>query len=130
MAGDGGFGSAPVGCVKSSRIDRPRVEGERVATAGKSPKDRAAREERERARLYRARSEFHSSVVRRRVRDNVIAGVAGGILVAAVLGGQIAYYMAEQGAPQPSPTGTPAPTGLPTPEATSPTPSPSASPTP
>ena len=101
-----------------------------MATAGKSPKDRAAREERERARLYRARSEFHSSVVRRRVRDNIVAGVAGGILVAAVLGGQIAYYTVNQGAPEPSPTGTTAPTAPPTPSATTPVPSPTASATP
>ncbi|MDQ2689344.1 MAG: dioxygenase [Chloroflexota bacterium] len=98
---------------------------------GKSPKDRAAREERERSRLYRARNEFHTSVVRRRVRDNVIAGVGGGLLVAAVLGGQIAYYAAGPGAPQPEPTATTEPTQAPTPTAPpSPAPTPSASPTP
>ena len=107
-----------------------------MATSGMSPKDRAAREERERVRQYRARTEFHAAVVRRRTRDNVIAGVAGGLLVAAILGGQIAYYTAGPGAPQPAPTETttPVPTtgpsDAPTPSPTSsPEPAPTASPT-
>lgn len=97
-----------------------------MATGGKAPRDRAAREERERARLYQARNQFHASVERRRVRDNVIAGVAGGILVAAVLGGQIAYYTVGPAAPQPAPTGS----TTPTPTAPGPTPSPIVTPTP
>ena len=89
-----------------------------MATAGKSPRDRAAREERDRARLYQARSQFHGAVERRRVRDNVIAGVAGGLLVAVILGGQIAYYTAGPGAPQPTSVDSPQPTDAPSPGAT------------
>ena len=127
MAGDGGFGSRTDWCVKSSRIGTTGFKGACVATAGKSPKDRAAREERDRARLYQARNEFHGAVERRRVRDNVIAGVAGGLLVVVILGGQIAYYAAGPGAPQPTPVDSPQPTDAPSPSAT---PSATVSPTP
>lgn len=90
---------------------------------------KSSREARERARLYRARQEFHEGLLQRRRRDNVIAGVAGGVLIAAVLGGQIAYYTVGPGTPvpAPSPTTTVAPTPTPTPTVTlpvSPTPTP------
>lgn len=65
-----------------------------------------SRVERERARAYRARQEFHASLQARRRRDNVIAGVAGGILILAIVGGQIAYYTAGPGTPAPSPSAT------------------------
>lgn len=95
----------------------PFVEGGRVATGGKSPsgKDRAAREERERSRLYQARVQFHDGQVRRRTRDNVIAGVVAGVLIVAVLGGQFAYYTFGPGAPAPEPTPTPTAPATPAP---------------
>lgn len=105
-----------------------------MATGGKAPsgsnrggKDRAAREARERARLYQARATLHQGQQRRRVRDNVIAGVVGGILIAGVIGGQIAYYAFGPGVPAPSPTGTPTPTPTMT-VPVSPSPDPSATP--
>lgn len=64
------------------------------------------RESRERARVYLARQQFHDAQKRRRVRDNVLAGVVGGILILAVVGGQVAYFTAGPGVPEPTPTET------------------------
>ncbi|MDJ1113762.1 dioxygenase [Microbacterium dauci] len=96
---------------------------------GKSGRTRGTAQERERARLYDARRRFHESLGRRRRRDNVIAGVAGGALILAILGGQIAYYTLGPGAPvpEPAPTSTPTPTTSPAPTVS---PSPTVSPTP
>ncbi len=88
---------------------------------------KAAREARERARLYQARQEYHDGLSRRRARDNVIAGVAGGALILAIVGGQVAYYTVGPGAPAPAPSPTPAVTPTPT---VSESPSPTDSPTP
>ncbi len=101
-----------------------------MATGGK---DRSAREARERARAYEARRDFHASQERRRVRDNWIAGIVGGVLIIALFGSQYAYFALGPGAPTPAPTSTPTPTPVdtitPTPEpsptgTSSPTPSP------
>jgi hypothetical protein len=94
-----------------------------VATGGKNRDARAARE---RTRLYEARRQFHEGQARRRTRDNVIAGIVGGVLVLGLIGAQTAYFVAGPGAPAPSPTSTPGPTGT-TPE---PTPSPTTTPEP
>ena len=72
-----------------------------MATGGDKNRSRV---ERERSRVYRARQEFHAGLQTRRRRDNVIAGVAGGILLLAVIGGQVAYYTLGPGTPAPSPT--------------------------
>lgn len=93
-------------------------------------KDRSSRESRERARLYQARQEFHSGQSRRRTRDNLIAGIVGGLLILGVVGAQTAYFVTGPGAPVPAPTSTgvtPAPTVTSTPTPTSsttPTPTP------
>jgi hypothetical protein len=81
-----------------------------VASGGK---DRDARAVRERARLYQARRDFHAGQARRRRRDNLIAGIAGALLVAGLAAVQTAYFVAGPGAPEPTPTSssTPAPTG-------------------
>ncbi|MFI8631983.1 dioxygenase [Microbacterium sp. NPDC077663] len=102
--------------------------------AGRS-KGRDSAHERERARLYEARRRFHDSVIRRRRRDNLVAAFAGGVLIVALLGAQIAYYTVGPGLPEPAPTPTApvAPSGTPTPDVSgSPTPpaSPSGTPTP
>lgn len=60
---------------------------------------KSAREARDRARLYQARQEYHEGLQRRRRRDNLIAGVAGGALILAVVGGQVAYYTVGPGQP-------------------------------
>lgn len=85
-----------------------------AAGAGKSK----SRVEQERARVYRARQEFHQGLIARRRRDNLIAGVAGGALILAVIGGQIAFYTVGPGAPVPTPSATPTPTDAPTTEQT------------
>ena len=69
-------------------------------------KDRGTRESRERARLYQARQEFHNGQARRRTRDNLIAGIAGGVLLLGVLAAQTAYFVTGPGAPEPAPTTT------------------------
>ena len=100
-----------------------------MATGGK---DRDARAARERTRLYEARRQFHDGQARRRTRDNLIAGVVGGVLVLGLIGAQTLYFGAGPGAPEPSPASTPTPTATtpgPTPSATT-TPEPSATPTP
>lgn len=96
-----------------------------MATGGKQ------RAERERVRVYQARQAFHAGQSRRRTRDNLIAGIGGGLLILAIVAGQAAYFTAGPGAPAPTPSGTPAPSGTDGP-APSPTESadPSSTPTP
>lgn len=79
-------------------------------------KQRDTAQARERARLYQARKAFHEGQSRRRTRDNLIAGVGGGLLILAVIGGQTAYFLAGPGAPVPSPSTStsPEPTSVPT----------------
>ncbi|MGB4776965.1 dioxygenase [Microbacterium sp.] len=85
----------------------------------------SSRVEQERARAYRARQEFHAALIARRRRDNLVAGIAGGALILAIVGGQLAYYTLGPGAPIPTPTDSPSPTStvMPTPGET-PTPTP------
>jgi hypothetical protein len=91
-----------------------------VANGGKG---RATRESRERGRIYQARQDFQRGLERRRTRDNLVAGLVGGLLLVGVFALQTAYFVAGPGAPEPSPTSTPTP-------AQSSTPSPTGSPTP
>ncbi|RLK49174.1 dioxygenase [Microbacterium telephonicum] len=88
-----------------------------MATGANKKQTRA---ERDRTRLYQARRDFHEGLQRRRRRDNLVAGVAGGILILAVVGGQIAYYTAGPGAPVPEPSATATPSATPAPVATTP----------
>ena len=92
-------------------------------------KDRGSREARERARVYQARQAFHDGQQRRRVRDNVIAGIAGGAVLLAIVAAQTVYFTAGPGVPSPSPspttTSTPNPSATPTVSET-PSPEPSA----
>lgn len=103
-----------------------------MATGGKQ---RDTRAERERARVYQARLAFHAGQARRRTRDNLIAGIGGGLLILAVVGGQAAYFMAGPGAPVPTPSSTPSGTTSPEPSASpadsaEPSATPTATPTP
>lgn len=82
--------------------------------AGRGSKnDQRARTEAERARLYAARSEWHEGQQRRRVRDNVIAGVAGGVLIAAVIASQVVHAQTTAPEPEPTQTSTPSPSETP-----------------
>ena len=108
------------GRVRGHRInparERPEDKGDLVAAGGK---DRGTRDARERSRIYQARQKFHDDQARRRRRDNLLAGIVGGALILAVVGGQVAYFTMGPGAPEPapapsvSPTSTPAPTESP-----------------
>ncbi|GAA5098725.1 hypothetical protein GCM10025760_34050 [Microbacterium yannicii] len=100
-----------------------------MATGGKDRDSRAARE---RTRLYEARRQFHDGQERRRTRDNLIAGIVGGVLILGLIGAQTVYFVAGPGAPVPSPSSTPTPTPTvpnPTPSSTV-TPEPGVTPTP
>ena len=88
-----------------------------------------SRDERERARAYRARQEFHESLTARRRRDNLVAGVAGGVLLVAIIAAQVAYFTVGPGTPAPSPTPSSTSTSTPAPEPTA-TDTPSPTPTP
>ena len=99
-----------------------------MATGGKNRDARAARD---RTRLYEARRQFHEGQARRRTRDNLIAGIVGGVLVLGLIGAQTVYFVAGPGAPEPAPTSTPTPTETtPAPTPSPATPEPSATPTP
>ena len=97
-----------------------------MATGGK---DRETREARERTRLYQARQQFHDGRARRRTRDNLIAGIAGGALIVGIIAAQTAYFVAGPGAPEPSPSPSSMPGPTPTPTE-SPIGTPSPTPTP
>ena len=86
-------------------------------------KDKSEREARERARTYQARMQMHEAGVRRRTRDNWIAGVVSGLIILGAIGGQVAYYTVGPGTPAPEPTPTVTPSVTP-----SSTPDPSESP--
>lgn len=90
-------------------------------------KQRDTRAERERVRVYQARQAFHAGQSRRRTRDNLIAGIGGGLLILAVVAGQAAYFIAGPGAPVPTPTPSATPSGTPS---ITPTPTASATPSP
>ncbi len=75
--------------------------------AGANAKARS--QERERARRYQARLEFQRGLARRRRRDDLIAGIAGGVLVLAVIGGQVLASTSGTDAPDPAPSGTSTP---------------------
>ena len=85
-----------------------------MATGGKQ---RDGRAERERVRVYQARQAFHAGQARRRARDNLIAGIGGGVLILAIVAGQAAYFMGGPGAPVPTPSATPTGTATPDPSA-------------
>lgn len=83
-------------------------------------KNAQARTSAERARLHAARTQWHDGQIRRRVRDNTIAAVVGGLVVVAAIGSQVVH--AQVTAPEPSPSPSVAPSTGPT-ETPAPTPS-------
>ncbi|MEN2740960.1 dioxygenase [Microbacterium sp. X-17] len=72
-----------------------------------SSKQREARTARERTRKYQARQSLYADQKRRRTRDNLIAGIGGGILLLAIVAGQVAFYVSGPGAPGPAASPTP-----------------------
>lgn len=85
-----------------------------MSTGGR---DRGSRAERERARAYQARLSLHQAKIGRRRRDNIVAAIAGGVLILGIAGAQIAFYTAGPGMPQPTPTPASSETPLPSPTA-------------
>lgn len=84
--------------------------------AGRGSKDdQRRRTEAERARRYAAHSEWHDREIRRRVRDNTVAGIAGGILVLAAFGSQVVHAQVTAPAPAESPSPVVTPSGGPEP---------------
>lgn len=79
--------------------------------------DRQAREERARLRTYQARQEVHRRSVRRRTRDNVIAGIGLVVVLALATGAQLLYFSGGPGAPEATPTPTPSASAVPVPSA-------------
>jgi len=76
--------------------------------AGRGPKNaQRSRAEAERARLYAARTAWHDGQIRRRTRDNLIAGIVGGLLVVGAIASQSVH--ASMFAPEPEPTETSTP---------------------
>lgn len=76
--------------------------------AGRGPKNaQRSRAEAERARLYAARTAWHDGQIRRRTRDNLIAGIVGGLLVVGAIASQSVH--ASMFAPEPKPTETSTP---------------------
>ncbi|UAJ77961.1 peptidylprolyl isomerase [Leifsonia sp. ZF2019] len=79
--------------------------------------DRDARQARERLRAYQARQTVHGEKVKRRTRDNWIAGIAVVVIVGLAVATQLLYFTGGPGAPTASaspsttPTPTPAATG-------------------
>ncbi|WP_240034717.1 peptidylprolyl isomerase [Glaciihabitans arcticus] len=68
--------------------------------------EREAREARNRLKQYNARQTVHTTQIRRRKRDNVIAIAAVLVVAAAATFLQVSYFTSGPGAPVPSPTAT------------------------
>ncbi|MEV7608987.1 hypothetical protein AB0N61_05855 [Microbacterium sp. NPDC089320] len=95
--------------------------------AGRGKSTRQSRTEAERARLHTARTTWHEGQIRRRTRDNMIAVIAGALIVAGAVVSQVVH--AQVAAPTPSPTPTVEPTDAPVPtDSETPEPAPSETP--
>jgi peptidyl-prolyl cis-trans isomerase B (cyclophilin B) len=79
--------------------------------------DRQARETRARLRTYQARQEVHARSVRRRRRDNVIAGIGLVVVLALATAAQLSYFGGGPGTPEATPTPTPSASEQPVPSA-------------
>jgi peptidyl-prolyl cis-trans isomerase B (cyclophilin B) len=75
--------------------------------------EREAREARDRLKLYNARQGVHDHQVKRRRRDNIIAGLGALVVIALATGTQVFYFSAGPGMPEatPSASATPAAEG-------------------
>jgi hypothetical protein len=78
--------------------------------AARGPRNaQRSRAEAERARLYAARTAWHDGQIRRRTRDNLIAGLVGGLLVIGAIASQSVHAAVFAPAPEPTETSTPGP---------------------
>ncbi|OAN41005.1 hypothetical protein [Microbacterium sp. H83] len=95
--------------------------------AARGSKSAQQRTEAERARRHAARTEWHDSRIRRRVRDNTIASIAGAVIVLAAVGSQVVHAQVAPPAPEPTPTVEPTDAPAPT-DTTAPEPAPTETP--
>ena len=81
--------------------------------ASSKNQERDAREARERLKLYNARQGVHDHRVKRRRRDNVIAGIGALVIIVLAAGTQYFYFSGGPGTPEsaPSASATPEATG-------------------
>jgi len=86
--------------------------------APNKPNDREARQARERLRAYQARQTVHETKVKRRKRDNWIAGIAVVVVVGLAVATQLLYFTGGPGAATASSSASPSATPTPTPSAT------------
>lgn len=63
----------------------------------------------ERARLYAARTSWHEGQISRRVRDNTIAGVIGGLVIVGAVVSQSVHAAVTSPEPEPTQMSTPGP---------------------
>ena len=63
----------------------------------------------ERARLYAARTSWHEGQISRRVRDNTVAGIVGGLIIVGAVVSQSVHAAVTAPEPEPTETSTPAP---------------------
>ncbi|MGO4593629.1 peptidylprolyl isomerase [Leifsonia sp. 2TAF2] len=75
--------------------------------------DREARQARERLRAYQARQTVHEHKVKRRKRDNWVAGIAAFVIVALAVGTQLLYFSAGPGVAKASSSASPSPSAAP-----------------
>jgi peptidyl-prolyl cis-trans isomerase B (cyclophilin B) len=87
--------------------------------APKSPNDREARQARERLRAYQARQAVHEKKTKRRVRDNLMAGIGLAVIVVLAVATQLLYF-AGPGKPVATPKPTPSATAAACPPAADP----------
>jgi hypothetical protein len=76
---------------------------------GRGPRNAHTRAEAERARLYAARKSWHQGRISRRVRDNTLAGIIGGIIIVGAVVSQSVHAAVTAPEPEPTKTTTPAP---------------------
>lgn len=78
--------------------------------ARRGPKDaQRSRNEAERSRLYAARTAWHEGQISRRVRDNTVAGVVGGLIVVGAIVSQSVHAAVVAPDPEPTESSTPGP---------------------
>ncbi len=63
----------------------------------------------ERARLYAARTSWHEGQITRRLRDNTVAGIVGGLIIVGAVVSQSVHAAVTAPEPEPTETSTPGP---------------------
>lgn len=78
--------------------------------AGRASKNaQRSRAASERARLYAARTSWHEGQISRRVRDNALAGIVGGLIIVGAIVSQSVHAAVTAPEPEPTETSSPSP---------------------